>query len=300
MCLICMKRKLVRQGSSTMMISLPSKWIKANKLDKGSEVDLEEENNRLVIGTETKGKLETSINLPSLAESLIRVLIVNSYREGYDKIIVHLSDEKQFKILQEIIKTKLIGFDIIKKEKSSCTVENVTEPSINQFDNILGKLFDNILELIEITKQKLESKKPEENFEETEDRIQKYDNFCRRVINKQNSNKKSEFLIFLTQINHAQREVYHLNKMSTGKHEKIAGLLNETKELFNLITKSYKEKNPEILAKIHELEKEILYKKGYLALEKSKGKESIIIYHILSSIRNLYLSSSPLSILIMS
>ena len=33
-----MKRKLVKQGAGTMMISLPTKWIKENNLDKGDEV----------------------------------------------------------------------------------------------------------------------------------------------------------------------------------------------------------------------------------------------------------------------
>ena len=51
-----MKRKLVRQGSSTLMISLPSKWVKSNNLDKGSEIDIDEKENVLEISVERKEK----------------------------------------------------------------------------------------------------------------------------------------------------------------------------------------------------------------------------------------------------
>ena len=44
-----MKRKLVKQGAATMMISLPSKWIKENGLDKGDEIELIEQGGELLI-----------------------------------------------------------------------------------------------------------------------------------------------------------------------------------------------------------------------------------------------------------
>ena len=51
-----MKRKLVKQGAATMMISLPSKWIKENSLEKGSEVELEEEGSSVMISVDKKEK----------------------------------------------------------------------------------------------------------------------------------------------------------------------------------------------------------------------------------------------------
>jgi len=49
-----MRRKLVKQGAATMMVSLPSKWVKDQKLKKGDEVEVSEAEGRLQITTEKK------------------------------------------------------------------------------------------------------------------------------------------------------------------------------------------------------------------------------------------------------
>lgn len=283
-----------------MMISLPSKWIKFNNLKKGSEIDLEEQENNIIISNSTlPEKSETNIILTESTESSIRNLIGNAYRTGYNKIKVNFENESQFKILKEIIKTRLLGFDIIKKETGYCIVENISEPSTDQFDNILRKFFANISELIEITKKRLDNSKEDYDYKELEETIQKYDNFCRRVIiNKRIKN--SELLwTFLTLILHGQRELFllneNLNNIKVSNETKL--LLNDLTKLFEIIKKGYQEKNIEILSKTPNLMHEV-YKKSYKLLENKKGKENIIIYHLTVSLRIFYQSYSPLSGLI--
>jgi phosphate uptake regulator len=297
-----MRRKLVKQGAATMMISLPAKWIKENSLKKGSEIDLEQADNNLLVSAKPieEVKKEITIKLANLTESSIRTLITNTYRRGYDIINVNFDNEKQFKILNQIIKTKLIGFDVTKKEKNSCIVESITEPSTDQFDTIIKKIFYNISELFEITKKRMQDKKEVNNYIEVEERIMKYDNFCRRVISKRKIiNPKSEFLwTFLALLIHGQREIYHLNKLLGIKvSDKIKELLEDAKSMFGLIMHTYLEKNIELLSKVHSLEKELIYKKGYSLLKKTK--EGPIVYHIMLAIREFYQANSPLSGLIM-
>lgn len=285
------------------MISLPSKWLKENKLDKGDEINLQEAQNSLVISVdELKQKKETEIFLKELSETSIRTIITNTYRKGYDKIIVNFENEDQFKILEDTIRTKLIGFDIVKKEKNKCIVENITEPSSDQFDNILEKMFMNISVLFDLTEEKLGGKKPEENYEEVEKRIMQYDNFCRRVLSKRVGQKNIEFFwTFLHLIDHGQREIYHLNNVFKAMKvsQSTKNLLEDCEKVFNLIKESYLKKDLNLLSKIHPLTKELIYKKGYSLLEKSNGKETIIIYHILSSIRKFFQANSPLTGLIL-
>jgi len=298
-----MKRKLVKQGAATMMISLPAKWVKQNNLKKGSEIDLEQADNNLLISAKPieEVKSEITIKLANLTESSIRTLITNTYRRGYDIIKVNFENEKQFKILNNVVKTRLIGFDITEKEKGFCVVESITEPSIEQFDIILKKIFYNITELFEVTKKRIKGNVLDD-YEEIEERIQKYDNFCRRVISKRKLiNPKSEFLwTFLALLIHGQREIYHLNKLLGIKvSDKTKELLEDAKSMFELIKKAYLEKNIDLLAKVHSLEKELIYKKAFSILQKTKGKENPIIYHIMVAIREFYQSNSPLSGLIM-
>ena len=113
-----MKRKIVKQGAATLMVSLPSKWCKQFSIEKGDEVNMEATDSNLIISPkEIKIKSETEVTLTGLTESFIKTLIVNTYRMGYEKIKVNFSSDFQFRVLQEVIKTGLVGFDVIKKEK---------------------------------------------------------------------------------------------------------------------------------------------------------------------------------------
>ena len=287
------------------MVSLPAKWIKQNNLSKGSDIEIEEVDANLIISAKPQEiKSETSIKIESNVESYIRTLITNSYRSGFDRIKINFENPTQFKILNNVIKTRLIGFEVINKEKNYCIVENITEPSSDQFDSILRKIFFNITELFEITKKILRDKNiNDEDFEEIEERIQKYDNFCRRVITKKKLfNKKSEFIwTFLSLIIHGQREIYHINKLLNKNFNvsiKTVEFLEEAEEFYEIIMQAYLNKNVSLISKIHSKEKELLYKRGYLLLEQTKGKEIIIIYHIMISIREFYQANSPLTVLI--
>lgn len=297
-----MRRKLISQGGGGFTIYLPKKWIDKNNLGKGNELGIEIAGPNLIISPKDQKKiLETEIKLTGLTESLIRTLITNTYRKGYDRIKVTFENEKQFQTLRQVIKTKLIGFDIIKKEKYHCIVENITEPSPEQFENLIKKIFLNIKELFKITKDSLGIEKTSdlEDLTEVEERIMKYDNFCRRVISKQRLTQENpEFLwTFLTLLTHSTREIYYLNKI-IGKNTKISketsNLLTKTEELFELIEKAYSKKDKEALTEIHDMEKELIYKKASSLLQTKKGKESLVIYYLASCIRKIYQANSPL------
>jgi phosphate uptake regulator len=288
-----MKRKLVKQGAATLMISLPAKWLKKFKLDKGDEIDLEERDNSLLLFPDIKDiKKETEINISKLTESSIRTIITNAYRLGYDKIKINFQDKRVISIIQDIVENNLIGFEIMKKSQNSCEIENITEPSFDQFENIFKKIFANIDELFEIAQNMLKGEKQE--FEDTERKIQQFDNFCRRVISKNNLDKSQLRWTFHNELIHAQREIYHMlryvSKNKIKENKETLELLRNCKEIYELIKKAYINKDIKILEDVHEIEKEYVYKEGYKLI----NKNPIIIHHILSSIRGFYLSNSPL------
>ncbi|USN45625.1 MAG: phosphate uptake regulator PhoU [Candidatus Woesearchaeota archaeon] len=298
-----MKRKLVKQGAATLMISLPSKWIKEHELGKGAEVNVASSGEALLITPEslsTQTKKETTIDLVSNVESSVRTLISTAYRRGFDRITVRFANEEQFALLQDTIATKLIGFDIIKKEKEYCVVENITEPSADQFDPILQKVFFNIDILFDITKLRLQGKEGEESYAAVEERIMKYDNFCRRIVVKERllRDRAEFFWAFLHLIDHGHRELYHLNKAipkPIKARKEVIALLEDARELFHAVRDTYLKKNIALLAKAHALEKDLLYKRGYELLETAKGKETVVLYHLLASVRKFFQTNSPLS-----
>ena len=292
-----MRRKLVKQGLTTMMVSLPSKWIKRLSLKKGDEVDIEEADNKLVISKgEVSGKKTAQLDLTNYTESSIRTAVVNAYRAGYDLIEIHFQNEKQQQIVRSTLKNYLIGFEVTKQEKNQCVIENITEPAEEQFDIIFKKIIFNISLLIDGTEQRLRGKAGFGDYLDIVMNIHQYDNFCRRVMSKQNimGSSANLFWSFLTLLVHAQRELYHLNRFLDTERVKVKNfeMIAHIRTLFGLLRDGYINKEPAKLEKIHELEKKIIYKDFYRLVQKGQ-KESIILYHLASCARNLYLASSP-------
>ena len=278
-----MERKIVKHGPSTMMISLPAKWVRKKNLKKGMELDVEEKNNNLIISIDkSKHKSETTINITSKEESAIRTILSNAYRLGYDKITVNFDDKSILKIVSDNTDSTLLGFEITDKSDKSCIIESITEPSLDQYNNIFSKIFMNIEDLFSIAKNLLDGNK--EEYENINKKILQLDNFCKRVVVK-SSNFENNFIYwsFHSTIIHASRELYHLfnylskNKIKDSETEKK--LVDKIHNLFIIIKESYDEKNLEKLEKIHNLEKDITYNFGYKALNKSKNP--IVTHHLL-------------------
>lgn len=85
-----MKRKVNRVGTNTLTVSLPSKWVKKRDLQPGDELDVNEFNDGLLIGTTLKKTNSKHIEL-DISEytyfSLARVLEV-IYRGAYSSIVL--------------------------------------------------------------------------------------------------------------------------------------------------------------------------------------------------------------------
>ncbi|MEK6819062.1 MAG: hypothetical protein AABY10_03965, partial [Nanoarchaeota archaeon] len=204
-------------------------------------------------------------------------------------------NDKQLSMIKEVVEKHLLGFEVIKEDKSSCIIENITEPSIEQFDNIFSKVLINIESLLDSVAQYLNGKTSD--FEKTEEKIIEFDNFCRRVIYRQGNLEGQQLRwAFHTALNHGQRELYQLlvflKKNKVKETKELGDLLEKVREVFTLLKSAYYEKSQKTINKIHLIEKNFIYTKGYELLKKSN--EPIVIHHLLNSLRNFYLATSPL------
>lgn len=295
-----MKRKLVKQGAATLMVSLPAAWLRRFSLGKGDEIELDESEDKLIISKEgLKGKRTADITLTKETETGVRTLITNAYRAGYDIVNVKFSSEAQLEAIRSTLRNYLLGYDITKKQEKSCVIENITEPSAEQFDALMHKIFFSIKELIGITRKRLEGKKVIEDYAEVTMRVYQYDSFCRRVAAKKQKEVRDLglFWAFQTLVVHGQRDLYHLNrfmdKNKTKASKEALKLVDELEKMFNLLINGYLQKNTAMLEEVHEKEKGFIYKKSYSLLKSRKGNESIAVHHLMDSARNFYLAASP-------
>lgn len=293
-----MKRKVVQQGASTLMVSLPSKWARNFNLIKGDEVEIEEFNDKLVLTVKPlKANRETILSFTSEIESAIRVAIINAYRAGYDIIKINFENERQYNIIQQVVNEYTLGLEITKKIQNSCRLENITEPSEKQFDILFSKIFDGVSLMIQDTENRLKDPSYHFDYEPQMIRTHKYDNFCRRVMARQGllGGKASFYWNFLSILVHCPRELYHLNKYLDKNKVKYANakLFEKFNELLMLIRGAYYNKDLTRIESLHELERDLIFKLIYSEIEKG-GRNGAILFHLGASIRNLYLSNSPL------
>ena len=68
-----MKRKVVKHGPSTLIISIPSGWAKKYSVKQGDELDVDEQGSRLIIDNKGEKQLpEINMDISGLKPKMIR------------------------------------------------------------------------------------------------------------------------------------------------------------------------------------------------------------------------------------
>lgn len=297
-----MQRKLIKQGIGGFTVYLPPKWVKKHHLDKGDLVSLEELDGNIILkpGNASKELKEARLKITHTTESSIRTLITNAYRLGYHRLEIDYKQAENYEVLKHAL-SQLMGFEITSNKNNVCVIESLSEPEVDKADQIFLKFLFLIEELFEQVNDLLVGK--DVNFEEIkdiQDRIKRYDNFCRRVVLHQSKVESLTSLkwIFYNNLMHAQRELYLLakyqQKQTITVSKDLKMYFSQVHDLFSLLKKAYMKKDVVRLEEIHALEKDLVEKKAYNLLEKTVGKESIILHRLTTAARKFYLCSSPL------
>lgn len=185
--MICMmmKRKLVKQGAATMMISLPSKWVKENKLEKGSEVEVLEEGNCIKILSKGKEDFvqKSKLNIDRLAP-LVNRTIMAEYIKGIDELEVNFSEKGAARKLQKEILNELLGFEIVKQSNNYLLIKDITgteKRGIFEFVNRIFLILDSMAEELIMA---IEKKEDFDTVIEIDNSVNKFSNYCLRILNK--------------------------------------------------------------------------------------------------------------------
>lgn len=267
-----MKRKIAKIGPSTLMVSLPSKWVKTHNLGKGDEIELKQEKNQIILTTQKKLQAtKTTIDITNMPSTLIWHTIKSVYRQGTDEIKVFFKNEKikekksekvmNTRELIQIISNQLIGMEIIKEEKNYCILKEISEIKEQEFENILNRTFISILNLTETSIEAIKNKDKQtlENiFMFTDQNINKFTDFCMRILNKiqyKNTNSYYLIVVYLEEIgDHLIRIIQNLYK--TPNKETIERY-KEINEALKLLYKSYYTFNKDNLLLFYEKRNQI-------------------------------------------
>ncbi len=181
-----MKRKLVKQGTRALTITIPSDWAQRNNLTAGDEVELREVENSLTVSTEKKQPLkEITVDVSGLLPRLADRFMARSYQKGYDKITIKY-DEPELMLAVKNKVPELMGFEILNATKNTIEIQVISTSLEIDFDTLLRRGFLILLEMAKTCHDAWLSgdKKALENIFYQDFDVNRFLYFCLRELNK--------------------------------------------------------------------------------------------------------------------
>jgi len=286
-----MKRKVIQLAKKTLVISLPTRWAKKYNIKKGDEIEAEEIKNKLIISPEKELTKEgISIDVSGLSPMIYRILGA-IYKAGYDEVEVHYESEKDLEEIEEVTKREFIGFEIVKKGKKSLVIKSVSEINYEEFDNVLRRTFLIIMEIGEESFEAMKNvdKKALLKLIELDKEVNKYADFCRRILNKKGyaSFIKTQTVYFIVEELEKISDSYRdLCKASIEINKKISkdieAVFKEVNAFFREFYELYYKFDLNKLAE-HGKKRNVLLK-DLMDLMKKTSKEELLFLFLLSLI----------------
>ena len=202
------KRRVIQIANSTQLISLPRKWALKYNIQKGDELEVEENGSEIWIKTEKGvGFQKIEVDISGLDRTSILYYIQSLYRIGYDEIIIKFDDpytiylrtnekKKVISVIHEVV-GRLTGFEIVQQKENFCLIKDISEASAKEFDTALRRVF---LLLMDVNKDlfdgvKNDNKTLVETIDEKHDSVMKFVSFCLRILNKKGYEKPRKTVI---------------------------------------------------------------------------------------------------------
>jgi len=287
-----MKRKVVKHGASTLTISLPSKWAKANKIENGDILDLENSKDRLIISWSKKHFDDIETTLTGEEEWYINRILRHLYTSGYDEIKINYSNPEQLGLIRKAI-TKLTGMEIVESNVKYCLLKCVISSDDSDYAQIVDRIFWLIQSQFDYFKEDCKKGIPSMRKEVAEIHmtVLKLNNLCRRMINKRliyDSTISKYVYWFLTSLLNISSFILFSydylsksNKIELSKRE--SELVCATCDFYYVLLLAYKNLNIEKTRKFFE-ERELLFDD---VLETLRDKNPVITHYFLDILKEM-------------
>lgn len=181
-----MKRKVVQQGPATLMVSLPSKWVKENNVEKGADLDVSEEKGKLILTVENSQNALTTKDFHMNDTGILNEYFVNYfYQKGYDEVTIRYDDPKYTELIEKRAK-EMIGFEVIEKGDRFTKLKMLMSIDQQEFNTVLKKLFQITLVIGDKIGEALEKENAGlfDEVKKDEKENNKYSDLCIRILYK--------------------------------------------------------------------------------------------------------------------
>jgi len=216
-----MKRKLIKQGGGGgITIYLPKKWIDTNSLKGGDEVNVEEEENKIVIEAGAKESVSRQeVAIEDHSDEFVLRVITNAYKKGIDELRLVFKKDVPLKAIKYTLSRLTIGYEVTDLGKDYCVIRSFSSDDINNIDVSIKKCFFLIRDVQETILKDIKGRKfpNEEQISSANENIKKLSNYAIRTsIKKIKAVYKNEnnLVIFTNLYLYTNKLVYiyqHLN-----------------------------------------------------------------------------------------
>ena len=180
------KRKAISMAGKTIVISLPSTWVKKYGIKKGDELDINEQYRRVIVSTDKLIKGEKA-NLDVSGSKIIAKRSIDAlFKRGYDEVEVIYNDKKELAEIKQALKLTSTTFMMVEENKKSLILKSIANISQDDFDPVLRRMMIQFKQmnndLLKAIKENDDEKIKE--VKELELENNKHTHFLRRAINK--------------------------------------------------------------------------------------------------------------------
>jgi len=180
------KRKAILLAKKTLVVSVPTKWVKKYGIQKGQEIDVQEQGPSLILQSGNHIHTPETLDMNhEVVGKLIHRTLSKAYEQGIDEINLRFKDISILAPLK-ISLQRLIGYEIIKQGKEYCIIKDISGQNYDSFDNSLTRLFLTVNNIMEdgIEAIKTNNKEILSSLITRDEDVNKFAHFCLRILAK--------------------------------------------------------------------------------------------------------------------
>lgn len=248
-------RRIQLTGGSTYIISLPSKWIRENRLEKGSELTIDDSNGNLVLshGDQARTELVRQINIEGKVDldNFERVL-TSAYISDFDSLKIKSANYIDHQLRETVKKFSrlVMGIEIFEESSRTIVLQNVLDPVSFPMANAVRRMSLNVETMIGDVAKGLEEddKQLLESVISRDDDVDRYELYVYRVVNRRKAENENSifFLIFSRILERIADHAVNISKHwlsnennSGGRGKSVAGFLREAGKLYNQAVEAF-------------------------------------------------------------
>ena len=228
-----MQRKALRHGQTSLVVSLPKKWVDAHNIQAGDALSVQEHRGAITYSTaQVIRRKQLDMQLTSESGTRLRNALVSAYRLGYQDVQVSCTP-KQLPDIERVVQELLPGWQIKEVTQNSAHIQGVAAQE-QSFAELQRKFFLNLGQLFRI----LLGEESADLIDSVQRILQVVDNQLRRSIMASAASPELAWS-FQSELMRAQRELYRLPSQDVEKtllrrFANILAVVQEARESLSL------------------------------------------------------------------